>query len=263
MGLLILTFFLGAAVGSFVNVLVERSIAGKDWIKGRSKCDHCGKTLAWYDMIPLLSYLSYQGKSRCCHKRLSWRHPLVELLFGTLFVWWLLVGFMFFRLAVTPLLVIQPLFWLITGVVLLIVAVADAYAGVILMPLVKIGVVSVVGYRIILWLFGQYQLVDGGLALLAGLGYAGFLAGLRYLTKGRGMGEGDPYLAFLLGVLVGWPRTLVAALLAFVVGAIVGIILIGLGKKKMGSTIPFGPFMVLGATLALWWGEAIIRFLLG
>jgi len=99
--------------------------------------------------------------------------------------------------------------------------------------------------------------------LLAGLGYAGFLAGLRYLTKGRGMGEGDPYLAFLLGVLVGWPRTLVAALLAFVVGAIVGIILIGLGKKKMGSTIPFGPFMVLGATLALWWGEAIIRFLLG
>ena len=241
MGLLILTFFFGAAVGSFVNVLVERSIAGKDWIKGRSKCDHCGKTLAWYDMIPLLSYLFYQGKSRCCHKRLSWRHPLVELLFGTLFVWWLLVGFMFFRLAVTPLLVIQPLFWLITGVVLLIVAVADAYGGVILMPLVKIGVVSVVGYRIILWLFGQYQLVDGGLALLAGLGYAGFL----------------------LGVLVGWPRTLVAALLAFVVGAIVGIILIGLGKKKMGSTIPFGPFMVLGATLALWWGEAIIRFLLG
>lgn len=111
----LLLFFLGTIVGSFVNVVIHRSIEGEQWIKGRSKCDHCGKVLPWYDMFPLLSYFVLQGKSRCCHKPLSISHPVVEFLTGILFVWWYWGGTFFFQLAQAPFSVVQPFFWLIAN----------------------------------------------------------------------------------------------------------------------------------------------------
>lgn len=249
--LTLIVFFVGACVGSFVNVLITRSLVGKDWISGRSRCDNCDKNLEWYDLIPLLSFAIYHGKSRCCKKRLTWRHPIVEAIFGILFVWWLMVGFLFFQLASGPWIVVQPVFWLGIAVILMILALADLFHGVILMPLIYIGIAWEYIYRGMLWLGGTYQVRDLMGMLIAGGMSFGFLWFLRVITKGQGMGDGDPYLAFLTGSLLGIPRAGVGMLAAFIVGACWGVVLLVMKKKKWNQTLPFGPFLVIGCFVAL------------
>jgi prepilin signal peptidase PulO-like enzyme (type II secretory pathway) len=258
-----LVFFLGASIGSFVNVLIDRSIAGTDWVSGRSRCDFCHAPLAWYDLIPLLSFLAYRGKSRCCHKSLSWRHPIIEGLFGALFVWWLAIGFLFFRLATAPLTLVQPVFWLTIAILLIIIALTDLFYGVILMTPVWMGIAWVVLYRIILLAFGAYELADFGLMFVSALGSYLFLWLLRVLTKGRGMGDGDPYLIFLTSLLLSWPRMIIGVLSAFVLGAVVGVALLLTGQRTRQQTMPFGPFIVLGAGVALLWGAPLLHWLYG
>lgn len=249
--LVLLVFVVGTCIGSFVNVLVSRSVEGKNWVKGRSHCDYCGRALQWYDLIPLLSFMVYRGRARCCGKQLSFAHPIVEGLFGALFVWWLLVGFVFFRLATTPGVILQPLFWLGIAILLLIIAVADALHGVILMPVVYLSAMWIYGYRLILAGTGVYQWGDLGMSIVAGLLSFGFLWLLRLLTRGKGMGDGDPYLAFVTGSLLAGSGAVGGMLMAFILGSIWGIGLIILGKKKLGATLPFGPFLVVGAYVYL------------
>lgn len=256
-----LTFFLGASVGSFVNVLIDRTILGENWVSGRSHCDKCGKTLAWYDMVPVLSFLTYRGKSRCCKKRLTNRYPIVEILVGLLFVWWLAVGFWFFRLVSAPLSMVQPGFWLITGILLAILALSDLFYGVVLMPVVWIGSVLTLLYRAVLWYYGAHQLFDLQMAVVLGIAFYTFFWLLYKLTKGRGMADGDMYVALYMGLLLGWPRGMVAMILSFVIGASVGVILITTKIRSRKDTLPFVPFMVTGILVALVWGTQIWQWL--
>lgn len=255
-------FFLGAAIGSFLNVLVSRTVSGDDWIKGRSRCDHCQETLEWYDMIPLFSFVAYRGKSRCCHKRISYQHPMVELMTGLLFLWWALMGSFFFHLLSHPLLYIQPLFWLFMGLVLLTIFIMDLFYGLIPVSAVIVGSVGVVLYRFYLATSGVYKWSDFGLMLLSAvLAYVIFFL-IRRATHNRGMGEGDVILSVLLGLVTGWPRVVPALWLSFVVGAIVGVLLMLVKKKKMKQILPFGPFMIVGILLALVWGEQLLQMVL-
>ncbi len=259
MPLFVLVFFLGSAVGSFVNVLIDRTVAGVDWVAGRSHCDYCGKTLTWYDMVPMLSFLLYRGRSRCCGKPLSWRYPVVEAMVGLLFVWWLAMGSFFFRLAVAPLPLIQPSFWLLSGILLCILALADLFYGVVLMGIVALGYILTLLYRLTLLSFGSYRLHDFLLALALSALFFAFFWALYRLTRGRGMADGDMYAAAYIGLLLGWPKGLVALFLSFVIGAVVGIVLIATGLRKRHDSVPFVPFMVLGAMIALYSGEFLWR----
>ncbi len=256
-----LIFFLGACVGSFVNVLIDRSIAGQDWVRGRSHCDKCRKNLALYDMIPILSFLIYRGKSRCCDTPLSYRYPIVELLVGLLFGWWLAVGFVFFRLVSAPLLVIQPVFWLVSGIVLVILALADLFYGVVLLPIVWVGTIVTLIYRLTLWYFGAYNPIDFGMAILLAGTFFSFFWLLYKLTKGRGMAEGDMYIALYMGLLLGWPKGMVAMVLSFVLGASVGLLLMIARLRSRKDTVPFVPFMVMSIVIALLWGESLWRWI--
>lgn len=257
----ILTFFLGAAVGSFVNVLIDRTVAGHDWIKGRSHCDYCQKTLEWYDLLPIISFVVYRGKSRCCHRPLPYRYPLVEALTGLLFVWWMTIGFWFFRLSTAPLSTIQPTFWLLTGVIVLVLALADWTYGVVLLPIVYLGYASAIAYRLILTYAGIFQSTDLVATFVTSLLAYLFFWGLYKLTRGRGMAEGDMYVAAYVGLVLGWPRGVMALALSFVLGAIIGVGLILLGKKTRKDTLPFVPFMMAAMVMVLFWGEQISRFL--
>lgn len=105
-----LVFCVGAAVGSFLNVLIYRTIRGRDWVKGRSRCEHCRKHIPWYENIPLLSYLILRGRCSGCKKPIDIIHPAIELLTGVLFVWWYMAGYLFFTLTSAPLQIIQPVF---------------------------------------------------------------------------------------------------------------------------------------------------------
>lgn len=257
----ILVFFLGSVVGSFVNVLIDRTMVGEDWVSGRSHCDHCHKTLAWYDMVPIWSFVFYRGQSRCCGANLSWRYPTVEILSGLLFGWWLMVGFWFFRLTQAPLTVIQPAFWLLSGVIMLVMSLADLFYGVVLLPVVWFGYGLGLVYRLVLGYFGAYQNFDFWMAIVASGVCFGFFWCLHKVTRGRGMAEGDIYVAAYVGLLTGWPGGVLAIGLSFVMGAGVGVMLILTGLRTRKDTLPFVPFLVTAMAVVLVWGDQLIRFL--
>lgn len=260
---IILLFVIGASFGSFLNVLIMRTVEGEQWVKGRSKCDHCEKLLPWYDNIPLLSYILLRGKSRCCHKQLSLQYPIVEAMTGILFVWWYAIGQVFFQLVESPLTVIQPVYWLVIGLVLVGIFFADWYFGIIPDSLIWIGLVASGGYILVLAFSGAMEWRDVGLSIVSAILAYLFFLGLHKGTRGRGMGYGDVKLAGLEGLILGYPLAAVGVFAGFVVGAIFGVGLIIAGKRKFGQTIPFGPFMVLGIVVALLWGDRIIRYIVG
>lgn len=254
---------IGLAVGSFVNVVIYRTLHGDSPTRGRSYCDHCKKLLRWYDNIPLFSFVMLKGKSRCCRKPISWQYPIVELMTALLFLWWYGMGFAFFKLTQAPAVYVQPLFWLVVGLLLLIIVVTDLRTYLIpdfaVFGLVGLGLI----YRVYLTAIDVMQSTDLLLAVAAGLGLALAFAFIILLTRGKGMGWGDVKLAVAMGILLGWPRIAVAVMAAFVLGAAVGVGLIAVGKKRFGQVIPFGPFLVLGMVIGLVWGTPIAQWYLG
>lgn len=273
----LIIFILGLCVGSFLNVLIYREAQdelallkkGKkktgrlpDWIAGRSYCDHCRKKLAWFDNIPLLSFILLKGRCRYCRKKISPQYPLLELLVGLEFIWvyFLIQGQVnFFSRFEGFYSFLSLLVWLGLGACLAAILIADwrwriipdsAVFGAIFLALLKIGI----DYRYT----GMIDFSFFTAALLAGL----FFSALVWLTKGKGMGIGDIKLAFLIGLLLGFPRTIIAISLAFLTGAVSGVILILLGKKGLKSQIAFGPFLIIGLLGALVWGEKTASLLL-
>ncbi len=256
-------FALGAAVGSFLNVLIYRSIREESWVTGRSKCDHCGRKIAWYDNIPVLSYLVLRGQSRCCSKPIPLSYPVVEFITGILFVWWYWGGSLFFHLTTEPLQILQPLFWLLVGILLLLIFFADLLYMII--PDLAVGVLLVITvlYRVYLATSGVMQLNDLLLAMMGVVIAVSLLGGLWLVTKGKGMGLGDIKYAVPMALLLGWPRILVGLFLAFILGGIVAMGLIIAGRKKFGQIVPFGPFLVVATAIALIWGEFLYTWYIG
>ncbi|PIY78946.1 MAG: prepilin peptidase [Candidatus Pacebacteria bacterium CG_4_10_14_0_8_um_filter_43_12] len=253
----IFLFFFGAAVGSFLNVIIYRSETGESWAKGRSHCESCKTLIAWYDNIPLLSFFILQGKCRKCKAPLSISHPVVEGLTGALFVWWYFAGFLFFKLTQQPFVVLQPLFWLVVGMILLMIVVIDLKQMVIPDTAVALLFVVVILYRI--WLVSFHIMKPEDLLLsLSSMAGAGLLfLALFLITRGRGIGFGDVKLALPLGLLLGWPQVLVWIFSSFCIGGVVGIVLLSLKKVKLKTAVPFGPFLVVGTLIALIWGDQL------
>lgn len=256
-------FLFGLIIGSFLYVVIERTIHGESPAEGRSKCPHCDHMIAWYDNIPLLSYVMLRGRCRHCHKEISWHYPAIELLTGTLFVWWYLMGSAFFRLSQEPARYIQPMFWLLIGIFLLIIVVTDwlyqiipDYAN------ISIGLLSI-AYRWYLSATGNMRYIDFWYALAAGLVVSAFFFAIWYATKGKGLGFGDVKYVLVMGWLLGWERTIVATFLAFAIGALVGLGLIYLRGRTAKSQVAFGPFLVLGTVISLLWGMPIWHWYLG
>ena len=263
---LLFLFLMGLIWGSFLNVVIYRSSVGKT-LGGRSECPDCGHVISWYYNIPLLSYLYLRGRCAYCHKKISLRYPAIELMTGILFVWWYLVGFNFFKLFGNPWMVAQPVFWLVVGMILLTIFMTDLLYGVIpleinatLLSLAFIYRLSLAGFGIMVW-------SDFWSALFSGLGLALFFLFLqkvtRYIKGVDGLGDGDIALSPALGLLLGWPKLLIAVFLSFTIGSLVGVYLIITKKKNISNTIPFGPFLVTGTILALVFGAQIWSWYMG
>ena len=250
-------FLFGLAIGSFLNVVIYRLRFGDSPMKGRSYCDKCKRAILWFDNIPLLSYLMLLGKCRYCKKPIAFDYPLVEFLVGLQFVWiyWLLkVNFNFFHSWEGFYSLALLIYWLILFSGSLAIAVYDLKHMIIpdeiLWPLVGVSFLR-------LFISGQWQVIP--VAFLS----MGFILLLWFVTKKRGMGFGDVKLAFLMGLVLGFPRILVAMMIAFLTGAMVGIILLLSKKKRFKSKIAFGPFLILGMLLAKLWGYQIWQWYIG
>jgi len=252
--MIIFVFVLGLCLGSFLNVLIDRLPKGEQVIGGRSYCDHCYKKLGFFDLIPLLSFLFLKGKCRYCGKKISFYYPLVELITGLCFLFILTIS-------LEPLIVKCLLLTVICC--LIVIFFTDLKYGIIPDEPVVAGVLASVPLVL------SASINNSAIPLFRYSGFQNLMTGtltsasfflLFLITRGRGMGLGDVKLAFLMGFLLGWPKIIVAIYLSFLTGALVGVILILIKKKKFGQTIPFGPFLVLGTLIAQFWGEQIMAW---
>lgn len=253
-------FMLGTIIGSFLSVVILRSITSESWISGRSRCDSCKNTIAWYDNIPLLSFIILRGKCRYCKEPILPLHPMVEVLTGVLLVWWYWGGFLFFKLTQSPLSVLQPLFWLAVGLLLIYLFIIDFNYMILPDRPVFALLAVVVLYRIALVVSGIMQTQDLYYTILAAVLSCAFFFSLWFFTKGNGMGFGDVKLVIPLALLLGPQKMLVCLFLSFVIGAIVGLILIIFGRGKLKTAIPFGPFLIASTGLSLLWGDFIFAW---
>ena len=283
-------FILGLAVGSFLNVLIDRIPNDESPFAGRSYCDKCKKTLKWYDMVPVLSFLILKGKCRYCRAHISFYYPLVELITGIMFV--LMYQFTIHNSQFTSStieqfsnLTINYLYYLFILSSFIVIFFTDLKYGIIPDKIVYPAIIISFFFLFFTskeflqlrsgqaWLSFPLQSTTLGVDQLATLGvvanrflsaltsFAFFLI-LYLITKGKGMGFGDVKLAFLLGLVLGFPKIIVALYLAFLTGALAGSILIVWRKKKLKSSIPFGPFLILGSILSIFFGEKILQLVL-
>jgi len=218
----------------------------------RSFCDYCGKQLSWYENIPVFSWLILKGKTKCCRKKLPIAYPVVELLMGILF---LIFNFQFSIFNQ-----IQIFNWqFILGLIIIVFLVFSAIFDLKYMILPDFSTVILIIMAFLGVVFDEPNIIP---YLLSSLVASGFLLILNLITKGKGMGMGDVKLAIFMGLFLGPQKTIVAFYIAFIVGAIYGLILMALKKVKKKSQIPFGPFLILGTLVAWWWGEFVIKFLM-
>jgi leader peptidase (prepilin peptidase)/N-methyltransferase len=243
--LFIFIFVFGTIIGSFLNVVIIRYGTGRS-LGGRSMCAVTGKTLEWYELIPIVSFLIQGGRSRHSGTRISWQYPLVELFTGVVFV---LLASKFILLAITypKVFLINLLFYFFVFSYLVMIFVYDmrhriipngflyplaiiAFCGVFLLP-VALGIRPTMST---LWGFLSGPIV--ALPLLA----------LWAITKKKGMGLGDVKLVIPLGWLVGLSGGFAMLLMSFWIGAIIAVVLLVFGGKHMKSEIPFGPFIIVG-----------------
>lgn len=239
------TFLVGISIGSFLNCLAWRLEKGEK-ITGRSHCPHCKKTLAPKDLIPLLSFFYLKGKCRYCQKKLSWQYPLVEFFTGIFF-------FMIFYYHN-----LHTFFDMVKVVFLLYVV--SSMIVIFIYDLRNYIIPDVVLFPAIFVTF-LYRLTDISylyLYIFAALMASGFFLIIFLISSGKWIGFGDVKLAILMGLLLGFPNILAGLFLAFLFGAIIGVILIAKSKKKLKSEIPFAPFLILGTFLAMFFGEQLI-----
>ena len=263
MGMLIfvvLLFIFGLVIGSFLNVVIYRTVHDESFVFGRSKCPSCKKQIAWYDNVPLVSFFLLRGKCRSCKKQISWAYPFIELITGLLFVWWFFIGFTFFQLSSRPFTVLQPLFWLVVGILLIVVFFSDLLYGII--PDIAVAGLTLLGlfYRLLLFTSGIMFPMDFWKTLGGALGAFLLFFMLWVGTKRRGIGLGDVKFAFPMGLITGWPGIALALFLSFTIGAVVSLGTVVAGQKKLTSRIAFGPFLVLATVLVLLWGEDLLRW---
>lgn len=273
-------FVFGLAVGSFINVVAVRYrpdtfLIRKDILMGRSACPHCHRTLRWFELIPLVSFVLQMGKCRSCHVRISFQYLAVELVSGFLFLFVPIAIRLYFPLAsFLPLSVL----WASAFSVLLLVTLIDLRLNIIPdeanILLVLLGILiaaetipsftqvggSFMGSYALLFGFRESIVLNRLIAFAFGAAFFGLLV---LISRGRGMGMGDVKLAAALGILFGWPDILFITALAFILGSCVGVGMIVRGRRTLKSFLPFGPFLAAASCFVFFYGSDMLRLYFG
>jgi len=266
----LLIFVIGTFVGSFLNILIDRPARGETVVWGSSHCEKCHHKLVWNDLIPVWSYIRLGGRCRYCRSPIPFWLPVVEVTTGLLFV----LATYIFGLTSSDLSMINIailLYRYITISLLIVIFFSDLKYNLIYDQIIYPAIGITLAYRIFESFLGtnthSFPLYTIHNTLYNCIFSSLFAAAFFYLLHILGpklfrrdtMGLGDVKLAFLMGLLLGYPKIIVALYLAFLTGALVGVILMTVKKAKMKSQIAFGPFLA-GATLVVWfWGERIIN----
>lgn len=257
----LLVFALGLVIGSFLNALIYRLEKGESVLKGRSYCPRCKHSLAWYDLIPLLSFLLLGGKCRYCKGSISLQYPLVECITGLVFVVLFLHAVPIENLVRLSLPQVAEFIYLwAVASAFIVIFVYDVKHYLIPDKVLYPAVGLVLFYQILAGV-GNVETLFG--AVVSALSASAFFLAIYLVSKGKWMGFGDVKLAFFIGVFLGWPDIVVALFSAFTLGAVVGLLLIAFKKKGLKSEVPFAPFLIIGTAIAFFFGSFILPWYLG
>ncbi len=250
---LVFVFLLGTLLGSFTNVVIYRLPRKQSLVFPGSRCPHCGTPIRPWENIPLLSFVFLRGHCRSCGAPIAWRYPLVELMGGVLLIFlWLHVtslsgvgsGAILREFATDVVFALMLLAIFFIDLEHQIVPNAISYPGLLLGLLLAIP---------------QGRLLD---AAFSAAGAGVFFLVIAIVSRG-GMGGGDVKLAAMMGAFLGWPAIAVALMLAFVLGAGAGLLLMLLHRASRKAPIPFGPALAVGAVVALLAADPIVQWYLG
>jgi prepilin signal peptidase PulO-like enzyme (type II secretory pathway) len=250
---------LGAAFGSFAGVLAWRIHKKKDWVHGRSQCDHCKHQLAAKDLVPIFSWLALHGKCRYCKKPISWQLPAIELfaalVFAASYAFWpgglhgagAWVLFITWLVTLTSLLalLIYDIRWMLLPSKIIYPTAAIAATG---RFIYLVGFESDKGHALVQWVFS--------LAVASGVFWVLFV-----ISKGKWIGFGDIRLGFITGTILASPeKSFLMIFLGSVLGTLYVLPALIKGKSTVDTKLPYGPFLILGCIIALLFGNDIINW---
>lgn len=231
--MIVILFLLGLVVGSFLNVVICRIPRDQGIVLGRSRCPSCEHTLAWYDLIPVVSYLMLGGRCRYCGRHISLQYPLVELVSAVFFVF------------------APSIAWLVALEIFLVLAVIDLQQ--LLIPdglLIILAVLAIV-----------MRIASHPVNLLSAVAGGGFFLMLWLVSRGKWIGFGDVKLGAVLGLLFGFPGTAVVIYGGIILGGLIGIVLLLSGKANRKTAVPLGTFLAVAAMAYIFFQPTILTFL--
>lgn len=264
----------GAVIGSFLNVVIHRLPREESIVLPSSRCPSCGATIAFYDNVPVLSYLMLGGRCRSCKTHISARYPAVEAL--TAFLWVAVAwrdGLTFalpfdlvFVTAITALIFIDAEHMILPN--------AITYPGIVFALIARVAIPYVMGQPYFDDLPGLKQVMlagwsDSGASLVGALIGALVGGGSLWLMgeawkKLRGvdaMGLGDVKMMFMVGAYLGWRLTILNIFLGALSGSLIGIVItLYEGRKDLQRLLPYGVYLGIGAIVALFFGTQIINW---
>lgn len=247
---LVLAGIVGAMIGSFLNVCIHRIPRGQSIVWPASACPACRRALAWYENIPLVSWLVLRGRCRTCRAPISVRYPIIEAITAAMFVAaWLYYG-------PGALLVSR----LVLGSALIVLFAIDLEHQLLPNAITLPGIV--VGFVLSLmagpgWLASTLGILVGGGLLFA-------VAEAYYRWRGEeGLGMGDVKMLAMIGAFLGWQATLMTLTMGSIAGSIIGVAVIALRRGDMKYALPFGTFLAVGAAISATVGPHLLDWYLG
>lgn len=250
----IFSLMIGATIGSFLSATVGRLYHRKSFTWTRSVCDSCRQVLRWFELIPIVSFLLQGGRCRRCKARIPWGDYAFEVVMALVFV--LIYIVLNYQGNTCTTLIFSGCisvvwYWFLASILAFIFVYDLKYY--LILDVVTLPAIGIIFLIQTLTDIGPSWMSMGYGALIAG----GFFLLQFIISKGRWIGGGDIRLGVLMGMILGWQSTLVALMLAYMSGALVGVGLLVLKKKSMQSEVPFGTFLTIGTLLALLWGEQL------
>ncbi|MBW2195198.1 MAG: prepilin peptidase [Deltaproteobacteria bacterium] len=241
-------FFFGMAIGSFLNVCIYRLPESISLVHPGSRCPKCKTKIAFYDNIPVLSYIILRGKCRHCETTISLRYLVVEMVSGLFAL--AIVGQYGFSL--------ETIFVYAFVAALLVVTFIDIdhqiIPDVITYPGIIIGFLSS-------FLLDHHTYMESIMGIILGGGFLFLVAsGYYYLTKKEGMGGGDVKLLAMIGAFLGWKATIFTIFVGSIIGTVLGIVVALYTQKGRKTAVPFGPFLSMGAFLYIFHGQQIMNW---
>lgn len=248
--MVILISLYGLLIGSFLNVCIYRIPREESIVFPSSHCPNCGTKLKAYDLVPILSYIVQRGKCRYCGEKISPQYPIVELLNSLVYI------LIYYKFGFS----LNFLFYGIIFSILIVIGFIDLKEMIIPDILVILILTVTVLYRLLLFLL--YRKSFDLLNSIGGLVLSSFLFILIILISKGGMGGGDVTLIGSLGFILGIKKILLTIFSAFIFGAIISIILLVTKIREKKDPIPFGPFIILGFFITVFWGDELINWYL-